>query len=516
MKTQKTILALVLCASLFSGMMACGDGEVSGGGAPIDPSLGGGGVLTLSPAGPANLKKGQSLDFDTNLSGSTFSVEGGDSNGTINADGVYSPPAKLPLNPQITVKATQGSQTVSALVNLSTGDTASFDDASKKQITDSPLASATTFADFQLNAERHRLAVSSVGANLQVASLWTSFDGVNSNGAFDVSTNLGSFGTDKNPVASTNKPFSGSIAYAPDGTLHIILMEKSGLKYALNHYSTSNGGATYASHAIFADAANNLFMPSLSIDKSGGLHLVFTKTSGSPLGAPQTLYYTKSSNGGATWSTPVEINAASANPKFQPNLSVSADGTTVDLCWIEASGAQTDIYFGRSINGGASFQPAIPLTSSAALKEGQCQIAKNGSDTYVLYAGIHVLFVFENMEIFVTKTSDGTSFNAPVQVNSDTAHLQAFPFMSVDPLGRIDVIWASDRDGDASNIPDAIFYARSIDGGNTFSTNVAVESDPAFKPVIPLGLAHDDAGRLHMSFIELIGTDLHIFYKMAE
>jgi hypothetical protein len=77
------------------------------------------------------------------------------------------------------------------------------------------------------------------------------------------------------------------------------------------------------------------------------------------------------------------------------------------------------------------------------------------------------------MEVhFVRSTDAGTSWSAPVRVNDDVGEAwQWFGTMSVSPDGRIDAIWNDTRNTGASNLSE-LYYASSMDGGVSWSTNV--------------------------------------------
>lgn len=506
---QFLLLSTLFIGSLFSGMTGCGEG--SGGSGP-DLS---GSALSITPSGTTNLKKNQTLDFNTNLEGATFSVEGGAANGSIDANGLYTPPSTLPVNTHVTIKAQLGSQSASSIVNLFTADAIIINGASKKKITDTALSGIIFNIDVAMNLSRSRLAISDSATSQKIASNWTSYDGVNTNSNYDLMPNLTTFGSDKAAATPADNPYSGTIAYGTDGTLYIVQMEKMGATHGLKIYSSTNDGASYNSHTVHTDVALNSMVPSLAVASDNSLHLIFTKGT-SPL-APQKTYYTKSTDGGAIWTSPLEINSASPNAKLQPNIATNAAGNEVDICWLELSASQTDVFYARSTNGGSTFGAPVQITNSPAIREGQCQVKRGlGSDTYLLYSGLNVLSFVENIEVFVAKTSDGSSFTPAVQVNSDAYHLHTFPFMSVDALGRVDLIWAWDKDGDGSDIYESIYHARSIDGGITYSANDAYLQDAGGNAVVPMGLAHDASGRLHMTFVQKEGADYHLFYQMAE
>ncbi len=503
------ILSTLLVGSLFSGITGCGESADSSG-----PDLSGS-PLTLTPSGSITLKKDQTIDFNANLSDATFSVEGGAANGSIDANGLYTPPSTLPVNHRITIKANSGDQSATTTVNLMTNDSVVVNAPSKKKVGDLEIFSPAFSADAAMNLSRHRLAVSDANSKHQVAVNWMSFDGANINSSFDLMTNLTSFGTDKAAALPASNPYSGTIGYGPDGSLFIVQMEMMGGKLALKVYSTQNEGVSYNSHLVHSDAAFHTFAPSLSISSDNTLHLVFTKGD-SPVSV-QKAFYTKSSNGGATWSSPLEINSVSPEFKLQPNVAANSTGNEVNLCWTESSAGQFDIYYARSNDGGNTFATAVKVSNTPAAKEGQCQVRSGlNHEAYVLYSGINILSFTENLEILIAKTNDGTGFAPAVQVNSDAFHLHTFPLMSVDALGRIDVIWAWDKDGDGSDIHESIYHSRSLDGGNTFSANDVFVQDAGGTATIPTGLAHDAAGRLHYSFIQREGVGYYLFYQMAE
>jgi hypothetical protein len=74
--------------------------------------------------------------------------------------------------------------------------------------------------------------------------------------------------------------------------------------------------------------------------------------------------------------------------------------------------------------------------------------------------------------MFARSTDGGVSFSSPVRVNDDasTSAWQWFGTMSVAPNGRIDVIWLDTRDNPGTNLS-ALYYSNSMDAGITWSQN---------------------------------------------
>jgi len=74
--------------------------------------------------------------------------------------------------------------------------------------------------------------------------------------------------------------------------------------------------------------------------------------------------------------------------------------------------------------------------------------------------------------MFARSTDGGATFSSPVKINDDpgTSAWQWFGTMSVAPNGRIDVIWLDTRDNPGT-VLSALYYSNSSDGGLTWSPN---------------------------------------------
>jgi hypothetical protein len=205
--------------------------------------------------------------------------------------------------------------------------------------------------------------------------------------------------------------------------------------------------------------------------------------------------FSRSTDGGATWQTPISIpnspqwgtldvasngylfigggnsgssfwcirstNARDANvtPTFDQVTTVNMGGTLVFGGTVNPGGLAGQIFLAVDRSGGPTNDNVYMIAS----------VSPNGSN------GTDVMFA--------RSTNGGASFSAPQRINDDPVDPNKwhwFGTLAVAPNGRIDVVWLDSRNA-ANNLDSQLFYSWSTDGGGTFSPNVAVSN--SFNPL---------------------------------
>ncbi|MGI9115111.1 MAG: sialidase family protein [Chthoniobacterales bacterium] len=161
--------------------------------------------------------------------------------------------------------------------------------------------------------------------------------------------------------------------------------------------SSTDGGVSFGPpHRIAAATEWNepsirsgTFLPSATTDRStSSIYVVYqARLAGNPR-----IAFTKSADGGLTWTTPIAI---SDNPAglgvFNPAISASPDGRTLSVAFYDhrnnpSSSTLVDLYLAQSFDGGATWQPNIRLSSVSS----NAALAPLTSEGYMLgdYLGI--------------------------------------------------------------------------------------------------------------------------------
>jgi hypothetical protein len=137
---------------------------------------------------------------------------------------------------------------------------------------------------------------------------------------------------------------------------------------------SSDGGVTFGTPKRIASATEynepnirtGSFLPSAASDRTN--ENLFVAYQALLSGNPK-IVFTKSNNGGTSWSPPIAISDNPAGSGvFNPAINVSPDGQTMTAIFYDhrnnpGSTTLVDLYLAQSFNGGATWQPNIRLTS---------------------------------------------------------------------------------------------------------------------------------------------------------
>ncbi|HEV2495052.1 MAG TPA: hypothetical protein VG204_18475 [Terriglobia bacterium] len=200
----------------------------------------------------------------------------------------------------------------------------------------------------------------------------------------------------------------------------------------------------------------------------------------------------RSTDGGRTWSPPLEIDTHRGLPRDDNGAVEGFSGavgpdSTLYAVW----GDGDHILFTSSRDGGRTFEPARDILETAPIMFDVVGVSRcNGFPVIALDPKSGRLYVvwsdYRNgdIDVFCSASNDhGRTWSPAVRVNSDPVHDgadQFFQWLAVDPAsGAVNAIFYDRRD-DPANHKTRVVLARSTDGGRSFA-NYAW-TDAAFDP----------------------------------
>ena len=173
------------------------------------------------------------------------------------------------------------------------------------------------------------------------------------------------------------------------------------------------------------------------------------------------IYFTKSTDGGKTFSKPVKLsqdfvnNSTTIDSEFP---SIASSPSALYTVWQENSTGFFDILLRKSTDGGKTFSKPVNLSNNSG-SSAFPRVAVYGNSPYVVWQDN----VTGNFEILLRKSTDGgKTFSKPVNLSKNSGN-------SSDPAifiyeKNVYLVWDDDSPGNAD-----ILFTKSTDRGNSFS-----------------------------------------------
>src|SRR5438477_1759473 len=256
-----------------------------------------------------------------------------------------------------------------------------------------------------------------------------------------------------------------------------------------------NGGQSWTAVAP-ADGGDKQWFTIDNTNSSGhGFQYQCWSTDGNNYGGRQ---FTRSTNYGLTWMNPINIPNSPAwgtlDVDFNGNVFIGGVNLSTGRIWCVRStnaknGAVVPTFDqSRAVNLGGNIIFAEPINPEGLVGQVFLAVDRSGTSTnnnvYMLASVQPSGFTNGSEVMFVRSTDGGSTFSAPRRINDDPvnhAKWHWFGTLSVAPNGRIDVVWYDTRHA-ADDMTSQLFYSYSIDGGNTWSANIAVSN--SFSPFV--------------------------------
>lgn len=235
---------------------------------------------------------------------------------------------------------------------------------------------------------------------------------------------------------------------------------------------STDGGNTFSVPQDISNDASVLDNPQLAVVGSN-IYIAWTDNSN----GNNQIFFSTSVNGGSTFSTPAPL---SGNTDSAGGPQIAATGSNVYLTWQDTSsnpGSKPDIFFDKSTTSGSTFGSPLNMSRNAASHSINSAIAISGSNVFVVWQDD----ASGNYDILYEKSSDyGDTFNlgtlttpgASLNLSNNTGN-------SISPKITISgsdvyVVWDDFTQG-----YDAALFARSTNGGDSFSSPVNLSIDPS-------------------------------------
>lgn len=201
--------------------------------------------------------------------------------------------------------------------------------------------------------------------------------------------------------------------------------------------------------------------------------------------------YSRSTDGGETWSPPVLVTRNTERNLKQPAIAVDNEGS-VYIAWTDDShdfpepGKWGEVYFSRSRDNGETWSPAINISNFPWMHSGNPDLAVDGDGNIII---AWVDFRYSGANVYLCRSTDGSeSWSEPVNVSEASFFCDNFA-LALDPSGNPHVIWFNFG-------RERLYYRGSDDKGVTCGEMIALSEHQDDNTISGLDIAVDSAGNI--------------------
>lgn len=174
---------------------------------------------------------------------------------------------------------------------------------------------------------------------------------------------IGTAWAEPQPITSAQLPAtSPELTIDTQGTIYLTYAVPLNESRGIYFMRSTDGGATWSNPVFVFDAAKAGWAmadnPRLAVSASGHLHMVFTRYTIPGSAGPLGLYYTRSQDGGITWSPAQPVVE---KPVIWSQVAAVGD-KTVHRIWQELSSGRTTLWQEQSLDGGQSWTRIAPVS----------------------------------------------------------------------------------------------------------------------------------------------------------
>ncbi len=238
--------------------------------------------------------------------------------------------------------------------------------------------------------------------------------------------------------------------------------------------------------------------PAVAINSAGHINVVWhDNTPGN-----YEIYYKKSVNGGAAWTASQRLTSTAGVSK-NPAIAIDAWGN-IHVVWQDSTPGNSEIYYKKSTNGAATWTANTRLTSNSGASEYPAIAVNSAGHLYVVWQDSTP----GNSEIYYKKSANNGDTWTASQRLTTTSGISEYPAIAINSSGHINVAWHDSTSGNYE-----IYYKKSVNGGAAWTANkrLTYTSGISKNPAI----AVNSSGHLHLFWEDNTPGNYEIYYKKS-
>src|SRR5882762_5184331 len=279
------------------------------------------------------------------------------------------------------------------------------------------------------------------------------------------------FSSPKNISNTSADSTNDQIVVDSRGNINVVWLDRttptSPYSYTVFFGRSSDGGATFSAPLSVSHPGSSASFAGIAVAPSGIIYILWSDNSP----GYYVEFFTRSADDGATFSTPQLISNAGANVGGG-KMVVDSHGN-IDIVWNDNSPSYYAVFFSHSTDGGASFSSPVNVSNNPLGAGGPDMNVDSAGNVYLAWVA-QASFVFggvtyQGNAVFFSGSADGgATFSSPTDISGNNGPRAFITILQVaaGSMTNISVLWQA-----SSGIPPTdAEYSYSINGGATFQT----------------------------------------------
>lgn len=260
--------------------------------------------------------------------------------------------------------------------------------------------------------------------------------------------------------AGNGGAFSPRVAVDAAGSVNVVWGDTTGGGRRVVFVRSNDSGITFSPKLVVSNLSSIAFDPDVAVETTTGVINVVWQEAG-PLHT--VIMFSKSVDFGLTFSGAVQVSADIGNAG-EPRIVRDAAGG-IQVAWVQQTGADHQIAYSRSLDGGSTFSTPELLTNTPGAEIHKPAMATLGQLVCIAYHDESD----SSRQVFVLRSNNlGARFTSAVQV-SDAGRRRGLahsPALVFDSTGRIHIVWI---DSSILGSDEGILLYSSSPDGNRFT-----------------------------------------------
>lgn len=273
-----------------------------------------------------------------------------------------------------------------------------------------------------------------------------------------------------------------------------------------------DGGQTWGTDVVVPNVSPGTypwrFQPYIAVDKNNSyIYVIFTDYNRYHLGDEGDVCAARSIDGGISFEVPVKVDDT-GGITTQTWSSIDVNPISGDVCvtFNDSRDGNKDIFFAKSSDYGVTYSTNVKVNDVSTNDQEESTIKIDSSGViYVVWKDWRddpspSTSPYLN-DIYIAKSIDGgSSFENSVKITDtymDAEYSYVFPPRLAINEGIIHVVWHDTRSGSST-----CFYDRSLDGGQTFSTDYIIHDDTQTVSHSVPRIDVDDYNRVYITWMD--------------